>query len=209
VDPWNEEVEERILANDWIEGFENISTYSKAGPVDGSYVVYAYYEGRIKGISTAVPSLSRLYVVTNDSGNLVVTDWNSSTEVADYIAQVSSDDDVQALVADVNRQCEAAQEADPELAAFMEALANGTATEQDTESDDSDEETTSGGTAMATAGVNIRQSASTDAAIMGTLYQGAEVTVVERGTDWSHITFNYNGTIIEGYVASQYLDFGD
>ena len=83
VSPWTDDMQNSILSNTMIESYDNISTYSKAGPSDGTYVVYAYYDGKIKDISTEAPSLALLYVVTDDSGNLVVGDRNASTEVAD------------------------------------------------------------------------------------------------------------------------------
>ena len=68
VSPWNEDVQNSILQNDVIESYENISTYSKKGPVDGSYVVYVYFDGKITNIDTLVPSLSMLYLTTDETG---------------------------------------------------------------------------------------------------------------------------------------------
>jgi len=205
VNPWNDEVEASILSNDVIASYENIHTYSKAGPVDNSYVVYAYYEGKVDGISTAVPSLSMLYVITDDSGNLVVSDRNSSQEVADYINSVTSDSDVQALIADVNEACEAAKDSDPDLKAFIDGTSSG---EESTEADSS---SASSGTATALSGVNVRSEGSTNGSILGVLYQGQEVNVVQKGDEWTQISYSdsSSGSTITGYVATEYLDFGE
>lgn len=220
VDPWNADVESRILSNDVIESYEDISTYSKKGPVDGSFVVYAYYKGKIANINTLVPSLSMLYVVTNENGDLVVSDRNASTEVTSYIAQVSSDDDVQALIRDVNQQCSEARASDPDLDAFMKTLESGS--EPSTESDGGDSADgnadsasstgNEGASAMVNAatGVNVRSQASADSNLIASLWQGAQVTVIESTSDgWSHISYiDSNGQSRDGYVKTEYLTIG-
>ena len=202
VDPWNAEVEASILSNDVIESYENIATYSKAGPTEDSYVVYAYYEGKIAGISTAVPSLSMLYVIRNSAGNLVVSDRNASQEVSDYINSVSSDADVQELIADVNRMCESAKNSDPALKAFMEGLSGA---EPSTEAAESS--SAAGGTATAISGVNVRSEPSTNGAILAVLYEGQVVNVVGLENDWVHVNFTDSsaGSTVDGYVAGNYL----
>ncbi len=206
VDPWSAEVENSILSNDVIESYENIATYSKAGPDKDSYVVYAYYEGRISGISTPVPGLSLLYVVRNSDGSLVVKDRNSSKEVSDYISSVSSDADVQELIKDVNRMCENAKNSDPALKAFLDGMSEEPSTEGD-----SSKESVSGSTAKATSGVNVRSEASTNGSILTVLYEGQEVNVVEILDGWSHVTFTdpSTGYTVDGYVSNNYLDFGN
>lgn len=212
VDPWNDKIEEGILANTLVESYDNISTYSKAGPVDGSYIVYAYYDGKIKDISTGAPSLALLYVVTNDAGELVVGDRYSSSEVSDFIKEATAAGDVQALKNDVNQKLYDAEAADPALKEFIEG--QGTAAEETegegaSASAGTDNSTGSGDTATTTAGVNIRAEASPDASIVIVTYQGAEVNVIERGDEWTHVTFVYDGATYEGYISTQYLDFGD
>ena len=211
VSPWTDDMQNSILSNTMIESYDNISTYSKAGPSDGTYVVYAYYDGKIKDISTEAPSLALLYVVTDDSGNLVVGDRNASTEVADFISKATAASDVQALKNDVNQKLLEAENSDPDLKAFLDSQSSGASgeTEEATESDASSGNTASGETATTTAGVNIRAKASADAQIVAVTYAGAEVKVIERGDQWTHINFDYQGTTYGGYVSTQYLQFGD
>lgn len=203
VDPWNSEVEAGILSNNMIESYENIATYSKAGPAEDSYVVYAYYEGKITGISTAVPSLSMLYVIRSSAGNLVVSDRHASQEVSDYLNSVSSDDDVQKLIEDVNRMCDAAMNSDPALKAFMNGLSGA---EPSTEAAESGS-TAAGGTATAISGVNVRSEASTNGAILAVLYEGQVVNVVGLEGDWVHVNFtdSSTGSTVDGFVAGNYL----
>lgn len=211
VNPWTDDMQSSILSNNMIESYDNISTYSKAGPSDGTYVVYAYYDGKIKDISTEAPSLALLYVVTNDSGSLVVGDRNASTEVADFISKATAASDVQALKNDVNQKLLEAENSDPDLKAFLDSQSSGASgeTEAATESDASSAGGASGETATTTAGVNIRAKASADSQIVAVTYAGAEVKVIERGDQWTHINFDYQGTTYDGYVSTQYLQFGD
>ena len=211
VSPWTDDMQSSILSNTMIESYDNISTYSKAGPSDGTYVVYAYYDGKIKDISTEAPSLALLYVVTDDSGSLVVGDRNASTEVADFISKATAASDVQALKNDVNQKLLEAENSDPDLKAFLDSQSSGALgeTESVTEADNSSSNSASGGTATTTAGVNIRAKASADAQIVAVTYAGAEVKVIERGDQWTHINFDYQGTTYDGYVSTQYLQFGD
>lgn len=206
VTPWNDEVRDSVLRNDVIESYDNISTYSKAGPVDGSYVVFAYYEGKVANIDTPVPSLSMLYLTTDESGNLVVSDRNSSQEVSDYIDQISSDADVQALVADVDQKCEEAMDSDPALREFMETL-DTTGSDESSDADTSSNTTvTSGEMVVNTEVLNIRQEANTDSAIMGVITSGTTVTVLQdAGDGWCQISYNAGSYTIEGYVRSEYL----
>lgn len=211
VSPWTDDMQSSILSNNMIESYDNISTYSKAGPSDGTYVVYAYYDGKIKDISTEAPSLALLYVVTNESGSLVVGDRNASTEVADFICKATAASDVQALKNDVNQKLLEAENSDPDLKAFLDSQSSGASgeTEAATESDASSAGGASGETATTTAGVNIRAKASADSQIVAVTYAGAEVKVIERGDQWTHINFDYQGTTYDGYVSTQYLQFGD
>lgn len=211
VEPWNDQVQSGILSSTVIERYDNISTYSKEGPTTGTYVVYTYYDGKIKDINTEAPSLALLYVVTKDGGSLAVGDRNASTEVADFISQATAAGDVQALKNDVNQKLLDAENADPDLKAFIDSQSGSQAAsgEQSTEADSSSQTGESGGKATTTAGVNIRSKAGTDGSIVAVTYAGAEVDVIERGAEWSHINFTYDGKVYDGYISNQYLDFGE
>lgn len=202
LDPWNEEIKNAVLQNDVIESYNNISTYSKKGPVPNSYVVYAYYEGKVVNINTPVPSLSVLYVTTNASGNLVVADQNTSKEVADYIETAKSDADVQALVTDVNSQCENAKASDPALKEFMDSINSSDESGQG----DANADISATGEMTATSELNIRQEPSTDSAIMGVIPSGTTITKIQNVEDgWCQISYNAGSYTIEGYVKSEYL----
>ncbi len=52
--------------------------------------------------------------------------------------------------------------------------------------------------------LNLRETASADARILTTIKPGAQVTVLQRGTDWCHITYGSR----TGYVMTKFLTFG-
>ena len=58
--------------------------------------------------------------------------------------------------------------------------------------------------------MNIRSEASTNGAVLGTLYPGQEVSIVSTEGDWTHITFTdpSTGSTVEGYVSNSYLNIG-
>lgn len=206
VSPWNEDVQNSILQNDVIESYENISTYSKQGPVDGSYVEYVYFDGKITNIDTLVPSLSMLYLTTDETGSLIVSDRESSPEVKEYIEQVSGDADVQALVADVDQKCQEAQDADPVLKEFMASVNDQTAEDGEAGDDAGDTAAVGGEMTVNTEMLNIRQEPSTDSAIMGIVASGTTVTVLEdAGSGWCRISYDAGTYTIEGYVMTEYL----
>jgi hypothetical protein len=192
-----------------IESYDNIITYSKAGLTEGSYVVYVYFDAKVTGIATAAPCLRELYLITDASGNLVISDKDSNAEQKAYIESMRTDDDVQALIADVEKKLSDAKEQDESLKAYVES--SGTSSAQTGESSDgtTDDGTSSGeaaGTMMANTGVNVRGEPSADATLYGTLYEGMSVEVLENlDSGWSHIRYTSDGTTIEGYVMTQYL----
>ena len=203
VSPWNDDVKAEVLRNDGvIESYNNISTYSKKGFSDNSYVVYVYFEGKVVNIDTQVPSLSMLYLTANAGGDLIVTDWETSQEIADYVETVKTDTDVQALIADVESQCEVAKAADPALKEFMETPDASTS-----EEGGSTVATEISGEMVVTAdAINNRQEPNTSSAIMGMLVSSTTITVIETAEDgWVKISYNSSAGVIEGYVKQEYL----
>ena len=209
VDPWNDTVQAETF-NSEIESYNNISTYSKAGPVDASYLVYVYCECKLPKISTAVPSLRQLYVTTNNSKELVISDWSQHQ---DFVTESNKSDDVQTLIREVNKKCQELAASDPDLKAYLESQGIAASDEDSTESGSSassgSSKATAGGKAVATDGVNVRSEGSTNGAVLGTLYPGQEVNVVASEGDWTRITYTNTATggTIDGYVSSQYLEF--
>lgn len=187
-----------------IESYDNIITYSKNGPEEGTYIVYVYFDIKLTGIDTLAPTLRELYAVTDVEGNLMVGD---KTEVESYLLERQADGDVQALVTDVDQKLQSAMAQDENLKNFVQAQATGSTPAVPEGSDttvDSAEAVT--GTMMATTTVNVRGTPSTDGTLYGSVMEGQQVNVLENlDSGWSKISYTASGTTIEGYVMTQYL----
>ena len=116
-DTTSEEEQNRILrSKDLVEGYQNISCYTKKGLEEGSYLVFVYYELKFAQIDTAAPGLSALYVYTNDEGNLVIFNGEASEELNAYVEAMAQEEDVLALREEVRVKYEEAKAADANLA---------------------------------------------------------------------------------------------
>lgn len=187
-----------------VESYSNIIAYSKNGPEEGTFIVYVYFDIKLTGIDTLAPTLREVYAVTDVEGNLMIGD---KTDVENYLMERQADADVQALVEDVDQKLQNAMAQDENLKAFVQNQASGTAPAAGEESGNST------GTAEAVTGtmyssteLNVRGTASTDGTLYGVLTTGQQVNVLENlDNGWSKISYTTNGTIIEGYVMTQYL----
>ena len=212
VEPWNDTVKsETFSLNDKFKSFDNITTYSKDGPEDNSWLVYVYCECRIDGVDSGIPTLlNPLVVITTDSSDLKIA--SNRDDYADFINESNASDDVQALINEVNRQYEELKNSDSQVQNYGSGTSSSDTAQESTESAASNSTSTTGtyGTATATDGVNIRSEASTNGAVLGTLYPGQEVNIVSREGDWTHITFTdpSSGSTIDGYVSNSYLNMG-
>ena len=199
VDEVSDETAQTIQNGSPIESYNNIKVYSKSGPADKSYVVFVYYDAKLTGVDTLAPSLSCLYLKTNDEGTLYATDPSSDEQAK--IDEIKSQDDVKALITDVKQQYEAARDSDENLKSVLSELGTPQ-TEVDLP-----EANTSGVEAnkvvMCTDDeVNVRADSTTTADIIGTLSKGATVTrIQELDNGWSEIRYG-DGT---GYVSSEFL----
>lgn len=136
-DQTSEEEQSRILrSKDLVEGYQNISCYTKKGLEDGSYLVFVYYELKFAQIDTSAPGLSALYVYTNDEGNLVIFNGEAGEELNAYVEQMAAEEDVLALREEVRVKYEEAKAADANLAeqeARYLRIAEGSSEEQPAE----------------------------------------------------------------------------
>ena len=82
----------------YITGIPTIDIYTKPGPVDGSYVAYAYTEVLFEGYDTPLPGMQTMYVCTDENGNLFINGDVVDDRVTEYISNIS----LQADVVDLN-----------------------------------------------------------------------------------------------------------
>ena len=145
-DQISEEEQNRILrSRDLVEGYQNISCYTKKGLEENSYLVFVYYELKFAQIDTPAPGLSPLYVYTNDEGNLVIFNGEASDELNAYVQKVAQDDDVMALREEVKTKYEEAKATDENLAKqeerYLKIAQESAANEETAEEETSAEET--------------------------------------------------------------------
>ncbi|MEG2732334.1 MAG: hypothetical protein RR930_02935 [Clostridium sp.] len=110
---------------EYIESYQNISCYTAPGMEDDTYVVYVYYDTKFVGVDTLGPALVQVYAVKCADDQYRIYDQEISTELEEFLMQVSKNEDVRLLVSQVDRKMAEAMEADAELKARISYLAEG------------------------------------------------------------------------------------
>ena len=121
------------MYSQYVEAYQSIQCYTKQGLDDKSYLVSVYLEMKFAGVDTVAPGLSFFYVQTNDDGSLYINNAYSyfnlnmlennpdaayplDDNVKKLIDKFEKQDDVVALLADVQSKYETALSADANLA---------------------------------------------------------------------------------------------
>lgn len=205
--------------SNYLEGYEDINCYTKPGPEENSYVVYASYYAKFKDIDRRVCGLNTFVVCQNDNGEYYIHDCTNDETMREYRISVTKQDDVVELFNRVQVEYNEAVTEDEELAAFLTQLSEdlkasvGDAlaeleTETQTEEAGSEAERTEaenageGSLVEAVDVVNIRSSDSETADVLGKAQVGDTFTLLEsRENGWSRV--EYDGG--EAYIKSEYL----
>ncbi len=216
------EILKSVAASDYIEKFEDITVYTKPGPVEGSYVAYVYNDVKLYDYDGLVPGLETLYICTDDSGNLYINGDIADANELEYLKQINVQGDVIDLNNKVASNYNEMVSADENLAELLtkmrsglqvsvgEALAtsegasNDAAAEASSEEEkDSGKETITTRIIKATDVINIRSSDSETADIIDKTQQGAEYKELEAlANGWSRI--EYKGSV--AYVKTEFFD---
>lgn len=138
VNTLSEEEQNQIAQKkEYIESYNNVVCYSKIGPVEKSYIVFAYYEIKFINIDTLVPGLVPLYVCTNEDNSLYIYNGDLDPEVDSYISNVAGEQDVINLLDTVEKKYEEAQNSDEALKKFVARL-SGQTVEENTQTAEND-----------------------------------------------------------------------
>lgn len=114
---------ERLAENqNYVEGYEELDVYTKEGRIKNTYVVFARYEMKIRGIYTAVPGLGTLYVEKTDSEKIKVNSKVDDVDIQQYIIQITEHEDVRELFKDVETDYACAVQSDAMLAEVLADL---------------------------------------------------------------------------------------
>lgn len=205
-----------VAASEYIEDYENITVYTKAGPVPGSYVAYVYNEVKLYNYDKAVPGLETMYICTDDAGQLYINGDIAEGNEIEYLRQINVQSDVIDLNNKVASSYNEMVSSDETLAEILtqmrsglqvsvgEALASADvsaseASEEASEeaTDAASEATTEGPvvvtthTIRATDVINIRSSDSETADILSKTSKGQEFKQLEAlANGWSKIEYN-------------------
>ena len=217
------EILKAVAASEYIEKIDNITVYTKPGPVEGSYVAYVYNEVKLYEYDGNVPGLETLYICTDDSGNLYINGDIADANELDYLKQINVQSDVIDLnnkVASSYNEMVSGDEALAELLTRMrsglqvsvgEALATSEAsTPEESASDSSTEEATDDSKTTittrvikATDVVNIRSSDSETADILDKTTIGQEFKELEAlANGWSKV--EYKNSV--AYVKTEFFE---
>jgi len=211
---------------EYVESYPVVTCYTKKGPIEDTFMVFAYYEVKLKDYDNAAPGLNAWYVCKREDGTYYINDDEQDEKLKNYCKIISVQDDVVDLNNTVNVKFNEVVNSDTELAAFLELLpelltasvgeelakANDpeadTGETVDTPSTESGNETVEetpqleGKEVETTDVVNIRSSDSETADKVGKAQKGDKFTVLEQKVNgWSKI--EYEGE--ECYIKSEYL----
>ncbi len=197
----------------YTESYDDLKCYTKPGPIPNSYIVFAYYQIKYVNIDTKAPGLSSLYVCTDDNtGSLYVYNGELAENVSNYIKGVAAQEDVVALLSEVDTEYNNAVESDKTLKAFMDALparldeavaarlASGATVDDTGAAPEENKEVT----VRLTDAVRIRSSAddSDTSNVIAKAAKGDTYTKIGEEDNWTKI--RYKDT--EAYVSSDYVE---
>lgn len=181
VDALDETDEAQITRAQFIESYTDVNVYTVSGAEEGSYIVFAEYNYKLKNIDTPAPGLSQLYVKTNADGKLYIYTQDLTAEEQTMIDEAIQSESVQNLKNEVNQRVEEAKTADPMLAQVLDQLGDETNYAQQAEV---------GATLVARQECNVRVEPNTDCEILGQLQQGEQVEKKGMTDDWIQIEYN-------------------
>ncbi len=207
--------------SEYIENYPVVTCYTKKGPVDDSYLVFAYYEVKLNDFEETAPGLNAWYVCRNGSGDLYIDDDEQDEKLSNYCKILSVQDDVVDLNNTVNVKFNDLLAENEDMAQFLEELpdnlmasvgeelAKAEAGTEETTVEETVEETTVEETAeviktvKATTVVNVRASDSESADKVGKAMEGEEYKLLEEKVNgWSKIEFEGN----EAFIKTEFLE---
>lgn len=185
--------EAKVLNATYIESYENVNVYTKNGLTEDSFVVFVSYELKFTDVKTPAPGLAQLYVIKGSDGEYTIHNDKDDTEVSEYIDKTTQDEDVKALISEVEKSLNEAMESDADLKAFEEQLGNETSLASLADN----------GSTLTTQDVcNMRSEPNTDGEILEQLDEGTQVKKVSNADD-NWIQVEYNGKT--GYIFGDLL----
>lgn len=217
--------------SEYIESYQNLSCYTKPGPMEDSYVAYVYTEARMHDYETLAPGIKTFLVYRGEAGDYRILSGEIDENLDSYIKQISVQADVEELFTRVQVKYAEMGEQDPELKAFLDELkgivdtyvaeeiakkegseevAEAEPQTEEPESEPQTQETQEAGNTTqmvaATSVVNVRTSDSETADKLGKAQIGDRFVLLEnRENGWSKIQFEGR----DAFIKTEFLEVVD
>lgn len=117
------------MKSNYIDSYQNITCYTKPGPVENSYVAFVYFEVKFTGVETVAPGLNTMYICTDEEGSLYVGIAAEDEKVTAYIEEIVKQDDVTDLFNKVQVNYTEIVDGSEELKLFLGELTNNLKTD--------------------------------------------------------------------------------
>lgn len=192
---------------DYIEAYNNVTCYTKKGMEEDSYVVFTSYEMKIYNIETAAPGVMALYVCTAADGSLYIYNGEASEELTNYVLELAADEEVAAVIADVETRYQQLVAQDEDLGKFAETMMQS---QQEETAEQQPEEPVQGEAkeleepveTTVNDGIKMRKERSTESEVLGTIAAGITVKVYASYEDgWSKVEFDG----MTGFCKTEFL----
>ena len=204
----DEEINAIEKKKDYIESYNDIICYTKEGLEEDSFVVFASYEMKFYNIDTPAPGIMALYVVNTGEEGYRIFNGDASDELKDYVLELAAEEEVAAIISEVDARYQQLIAEDEELGKFAQTML---ASQQAAEDEGETAEEPSEGDAKeleepvettVNDGIRIREGRSTETRMLATIVSGTKVKVYANYSDgWSKI--EYSGTI--GHCKTEFL----
>ncbi len=220
-----------VKKSEYVESYPTVTCYSKVGPVEDSYIVYAYYEAKLVDFENLLPGMNALYLCKNEEGAYYINGEKQDDQTIAYCEMISAQDDVVDLVNTVQVKYNELKTVDTKLSEFLAELPDiltaavgeelakreaeetvaaeeaaaetAEATEEELAEAETTEEENVIKTVRTTDVVNVRSSDSQTADKIGKAQLGEEYTLLEeKANGWSKIMFEGK----EAFIKTEYLE---
>lgn len=200
---------------EYIDAFPEYNVFTKIGPTENSYIVYAAVRVQFSGLDVLVPGIYCFYVCTDEAGNYYFNEGVLSEDEQVYIDAINADATVESLMNSIETEYQLLIQENETVRSFVElmqseirsavgeTLANANTETPDPNAPSDPTVLHTACQAITTDTINVRSSDSEAADKLGKISKGTTIDVIEvRVNGWSKI--NYEGK--EAYVKTSYLE---
>lgn len=199
----------------YIEAFPEYNVFTKIGPTENSYIVYAAARVQFTGLDVLVPGIYCFYVCTDETGNYYFNEGVLTEDEQVYIDAINADATVESLMNSIETEYQALMQENETVRNYIElmqseirsavgeTLANANTETPDPNAPSDPTVLHTACQAITTDTINVRSSDSEAADKLGKISKGTTIDIIEvRVNGWSKI--NYEGK--EAYIKTNYLE---